>query len=419
MDWCFAALVAGAVQGILLEIKEKDMTERERALAAIRGETSDRVPWIPRLDFWYRAALRKGTMPQEWRGLTVEEIAIRLGAGIYATNPDYTTDVTGGIDRGLGLMHVSTLTYDFEFDGIERRISKQQTKNRTETVVEYITPLGIVRTAFLFTDEMLDAGASTAWVSEPPIRKVEDFEAVGYLFEHIKVKPQMDGYLALRRKVGEHGIAIAATLGSAGPMHHIMKQLMFPEHFYYAMADYPEKIFRLAEQMSPFFEAIQQTAIDSPAEVVYIGGNYDDSLTPPPMFRKHILPFLKEHANRLHARGKYLLTHTDGENRRLISLFLEAGFDVADSVCPYPMTQVKLEDIHAAFADRITIWGGIPATQLCPGSTDDESFRRYVDELVDRYGHAKRLVLGVSDMVTADADVNRLKYLNDKILAVS
>jgi hypothetical protein len=83
------------------------------------------------------------------------------------------------------------------------------------------------------------------------------------------------------------------------------------------------------------------------------------------------------------------------------------------------MTQVKLEDIHAAFADRITIWGGIPATQLCPGSTDDESFRRYVDELVHRYRHAKRLVLGVSDMVTADADVNRLKYLNDKILAVS
>lgn len=34
------------------------------------------------------------------------------------------------------------------------------------------------------------------------------------------------------------------------------------------------------------------------------------------------------------------------------------------------------EEIHAALAGRITIWGGIPATQLCPGSTDEVSFRR-------------------------------------------
>lgn len=128
---------------------------------------------------------------------------------------------------------------------------------------------------------------------------------------------------------------------------------------------------------------------------------------------------LKQYAERLHARGKYLLTHTDGENRRLIPLFLEAGFDVADSICPYPMTRIPLEQIYAAFADRITICGGIPATQLCPGSTDEVSFRRYVDELVKRYGHAKRIILGVSDMVTADADISRLKYLNDKILALS
>jgi uroporphyrinogen-III decarboxylase len=394
------------------------MTERERALAAIRGETTDRVPWVPRLDFWYRAALRKGTMPAEWRGLTVEEIAVRLGAGVYATNPNYEVDEARRIDRGLGLMHLPTVTYDFEFEGVERRISHRQAKNRTETVVQYVTPLGTVQTAFGFTEEALDAGAYTAWVSEPPILKPEDFEPVGYLFEHIKVKPQMDGYLALRQKVGNHGVAVAATLGSAGPIHHIMKQLMFTEQFYYALADYPEKIYRLAEQMEPFFQAMQDTALDSPAEVVYLGGNYDDSLTPPPLFRKHILPVLKQYGEQLHARGKYLLTHTDGENRRLMPLFLETGFDVADSICPYPMTQVPLEQIHQAFAGRITIWGGIPATQLCPGSTDEESFRRYVAELVERYGHAKHLVLGVSDMVTADADIGRLKFLNDKILAI-
>jgi uroporphyrinogen-III decarboxylase len=396
------------------------MTERERVLAAIRGETSDRVPWVPRLDFWHRAALRKGTVPQEWRGLSVEEIAVQLGAGIYATNPNYqwSMDKVDRSDRGLGLTHFPVQTYEFELDGVERRVSKRPSEKGTETVVEYVTPVGVLETAFLMTEEMLDAGTSTAWVSKPPICKPEDFEPAGYLFEHIKVHPRMDGYLTMRRKVGEHGVVVAPTLGSAGPMHHIMKQMMFPEQFFYAMADYPEKVYRLAGQMEPFFQAIQESALDSPAEVVYFGGNYDDSLTPPPLFRKHILPVLKQYAERLHKHGKYLLTHTDGENRRLIPLYLEAGFDIADSVCPYPMTQVTLEQIHAAFASRITIWGGIPATQLCPASTDEVSFRRYVDELIERYGHAKRIILGVSDMVTADADISRLKYLNDRILAI-
>ncbi len=39
------------------------MTHRERILAAIRGETPDRLPWVPRLEFWYRARIRQGTLP--------------------------------------------------------------------------------------------------------------------------------------------------------------------------------------------------------------------------------------------------------------------------------------------------------------------------------------------------------------------
>ena len=124
------------------------MTERERALAAIRGDTPDRIPWIPRLEFWYRAALRKGTLPKEWRGLTLEEIALRLGAGLYALNPDYTSDVSGTVDRGLGLWHIPTLPYDFELEGVERRITKRESKNGTETVVEYVTPVGTVQTVY-------------------------------------------------------------------------------------------------------------------------------------------------------------------------------------------------------------------------------------------------------------------------------
>jgi uroporphyrinogen-III decarboxylase len=392
------------------------MTERDRILAAIRGEIPDRLPWVPRLEFWHRAARRAQNVPAEWEGLGATEIADHLGAGRYAVIPDFTDcpDGTGMIDRGLGIFRIPTLTYDVELDGVERRVSKVG----AETLVEYHTPAGVVRTGFLFTSEMLDAGASMPWSTGHPVRGPQDFEAVGYIFEHLKVIPRLDGYRRLRDQIGERGIAVAWVMGTACPMQHIMKELMPTEQFFYAMADYPEKVLRLAERLEPFFDAIQRTALDSPAEVVLLGGNYDDSITSPPFFHRYILPALRKYAGLLHSRGKYLITHTDGENRRLLPLYREADFDIADSVCPYPMTRCSLDQLYAALADRIAIWGGIPSILLCPGSASFRQFRDFVDALIERYAHRSRLILGVSDMVTADAELDRLRYIGEKVQAM-
>ena len=392
------------------------MTERERILAAIRGDAVDRIPWVPRLEFWHRAALRHRTLPAEFEGLSLRRIAARIGAGCYAVVPDFTeADDNEMIDRGLGIFRVPTLTYDVSLEGVERRVSRRG----RETVVEYATPHGTLRTAFLFTDEMLDAGASMPWVTEHVIRQPADFDAAGYIFEHLKVTPRPEGYARLRERVGEDGLAVAWIAGTACPIHHVMKELMPTEQFFYALADYPDRMLRLAAQLEPFFAAIQRAALDSPAEAVLLGGNYDDSITSPPFFRRHILPFLRAFAGRLHARGKYLVTHTDGENRRLLPLYLETGFDVADSVCPYPMTRCTLEQLREAFAGRIAIWGGIPAVLLCAESASFDDFRAFIDGAVERDGRQSRLVLGVSDMVTADACLDRLRYIGEKIQAIS
>jgi len=37
------------------------MTHKQRILAACRGETPEKIPWVPRLDLWYNAHLRAGT----------------------------------------------------------------------------------------------------------------------------------------------------------------------------------------------------------------------------------------------------------------------------------------------------------------------------------------------------------------------
>ena len=57
------------------------MTNRERIMAVIRGEVPDRLPWVPRLDFWYRAHAYRGTLPQYLRGLSWPELADRIDIG--------------------------------------------------------------------------------------------------------------------------------------------------------------------------------------------------------------------------------------------------------------------------------------------------------------------------------------------------
>jgi hypothetical protein len=194
-----------------------------------------------------------------------------------------------------------------------------------------------------------------------------------------------------------------------------MKELMPTEQFFYALSDWPEEVARLAQQIEPAFVRIRQIALELPAEVVYLGANYDDGITHPPFYRKYFLPHLRSYADELHARGKYLMTHTDGENRRLLPAYLETGFDVADSVCPFPMTRCRIEELRVAFKGHITIWGGIPSILLCRHSASQAEFRTFVDALVEQCRGGTRFVLGVSDMVTADAEWDRVVYIGEAV----
>lgn len=388
------------------------MNERERILAAIRGEEVGRIPWVPRLEFWYRARLRRGGMPAELAGLTLRELTAKLGVGHYASVPDFTEreEETDMLDHGIGVFNVPVLPYRVILEGVERRVA--HSGNRTET--EYRTPAGTLRTAQVFTGEMLDGGASISWTCEHAIREPRDFGAAAWLFSHLRVEPR-PGWEKRRRLVGGNGLAVAYVIGTACPVHHIMKELMPVEQFFYAQHDYPELVDRLAEAMQPYYAAMRKTAAETDAEVVLLGGNYDDSITHPRFFETYIFPALRSYADELHARGKFLMTHTDGENRRLIPLYLRAGFDVADSVCPAPMTRLTLDELLEAFRGRITIWGGIPSVMLCPDSVPEAQFRAWIGDLLARHGRDTRFVLGVSDMVTADASWDRLEYVTRKI----
>ncbi|MBI4013069.1 MAG: hypothetical protein HY359_12205 [Candidatus Rokubacteria bacterium] len=390
------------------------MTHRERMLGAARGERADRLPFAPRLDLWHNANVLRGTLPPKYRpGTPVPEIADDLGVAHHRVVPEFMRPhgADAAIDRGLGIFRLWGFAYRAELTGVERVVHTEG----DSTTVEYRTPVGAVSCKLTYTDEMRQSGASVAWVDEPVIKSVEDYPVVGYIFRNIRVTPDYDNYRAFQAEAGDRGLAVAFGLGAASPMHHVMKDLVDGTQFYYELADHPKQLQRLCEDMTPFFERLVQILAGSPAEAVMMGANYDDTITYPPFYKEHILPWLQKWAGVLHAGGKIFMSHCDGENEGLLDLLADSGFDVAESVCAPPMVQCSIADMKRAFGGKITIFGGVPSVALLEESMTDAGFEAHMRGLFAEIAPGDRFILGVSDMVPPDAKWERLLRIAEMV----
>jgi len=390
------------------------MTHRERMLATIKGGPTDRIPWAPRMDLWYIANRAAGTLPKGFKGLNTVEIARKLGVACHTTGADYT--LPAGRDnslRALGCDNHADFPYRIEVRGLPVETSDDGENLHTRIR----TSAGEVFTHLYRDKEMLRNGISVPFVKSYAIRSVKDLDAVGEVFEHLAVVPTPESYAAFKRRMGEQGIAVVRGPLAASPMHLILHELIPMDQFYYLYADERDALRRLADRITPFFDALLDTLVACDAEVVLWGANYDQDLTWPPFFEAEIAPWLRKASARLHAAGKFLLTHTDGENKALLPLYPACGFDVAESVCPRPMTQCTLAEIRKGMGPKVTVWGGIPSVALLDDSMTEAAFEKYLDDMFSSLGKGERLILGVSDNVPPRANLARLERIKERVEA--
>ena len=390
------------------------LTHKERMLKAARGEWADQLPWAPRIDLWYNANKGRGTLPAKYhREIRLDEIADDIGGGYHKIVPDFLNvrSPEDTIDRGLGIYRLAGFPYRVELAGVEREVQKEGHINS----VTYHTPLGSVSCKFLYTEEMRRAGVSISWITEHVIKEPGDYRIVGYIFKNMRVLPDYQNYLHFQNQVGEKGFVPARGMAPASPRQHIMRDFLDATNFYLEMYDHPREMEQLCEDMEPFYEQLFRVLADCPAEVVFHGSNFDEMITYPPFFRDHILPHLQKLADLLHARGKLLISHCDGENKGLLDLIAESGIDIAEAICPQPMTKVTISEVKKAFKGKVTIFGGVPSVALLPESMSEEEFERFMRNLFKEIAPGDRFILGVSDTTPPDAKFDRLLTITDMV----
>jgi len=397
------------------ETGSRTLTHRERVLGAMRGEMVDMIPYVPRLDLWWIANVTRGTMPKKYEGMMPEDIARAEGWALYQMVSSFTdvSDPTDILHRAIGLFNLKKMSYGWRFSSDVE--VKTESKGDME-IVEYHTPLGMVSTVSGLTEDMKRGGSSLGWVQERIIKKPEDYKIVGYLFENMEVFPCYERVEALIDSVGDDGVVtvMGPTLGGS-PMHMIQKEFLDSTQFYYEYKDNDKLVRKLADSVEVYFDKVLGVIADGPGDVVLWGANYDDMITYPPYFEKEIQPWLRKVSRTLEAKGKLLATHTDGENLGLMDLIRDSGAHVAESVTPYPMTKVKIEEYYRRWRDKMTIMGGIPESILIEETASEADFEAFLDHLFESVAPGDRLILGPADSTPPDTVFDRLLRLGDRI----
>lgn len=379
-------------------------------LAVIQGDSPDGILFVPRLDIWYNRNRTRGTLPEGYEELSLKEITSRLGVGLHSVVPDFirSAPVEDIYHRALGFYNNPDFPFTVDFSAVDFDVLLSE----NELKVIYHSTKGDITTRIRFGRELFDSGSSIPDILEPAVKKRDDYTCLADILAKVRIHPTPDKFQAYYDRVGNAGLAVAFLSLACGPMHHIMRDLRKYEEFCLDLYDEPSILAMCAESLAELYEQIITSVLQTPAEVVLFGANYDETITYKPFFEEHIAPWLNKADDRMHAAGKYLLTHTDGENQGLLPAFNACRFDIADSVCPAPMTKVSFQEYREFFGKkRTTIWGGIPSIILLSSSCSDADFRSFVRTVIESSKPYDHIILSIADTTPPDADFSRIQYL--------
>lgn len=385
---------------------------KNKMLSVIRGEEPGGLVFVPRLDIWYNYNKAHNSLPSGFENLSLRELTEKLGVGYHSVVPDFirTAPIESIYHRGLGFYNNPDFPYIVDFSEVDFDVVQSD----SELKVTYHTSYGKLITRFSYGEELFQSGNSIPEMIEHAVKKQDDYKALEEIFSRIKIIPAPDNYSRYYERIGNSGIAVAFGSLACGPMQHIMRDLVKYEDFCIDLYDDSTVFNGVIDKLAEIYEQILKCAVATNADVILFGANYDETITWPPFFDEYIAPWLNKAYHKFHSADKLLLTHTDGENEGLLPSYEKCRFDVADSVCPAPMTKLSIKQYREFFGKQTTIWGGIPSNMVLKNCTSDDEFKIFVDELINNFQPYDHLLLSIADTTPPDADFNRIIYIAEK-----
>jgi len=361
------------------------MTNRERMLVGLSGEQPDRIAWAPNFYWWLGINSRNGTLPEEYKGLSRNDIVRKVGAAIWSR---------AGLIGSKGSPEIKTKSHT---EG-----------DKTYTVYE--TPVGSVSTMHQTASEWTKA----VFLKEHMVKSVEDLKVLRFMIENTTYYPAYESFVKADEDVGDDGIALYMGVPSV-PMIQLMKSYIGWVGGLYMLHDHTEEMEKTADVFTQKAVEACEVIADSPAKVVETGDNLDERTFSPKLFERYGLPYYRQMSKILHAKDKIFKCHACGFVKHLLPMIKDSGLDAIEAFPTSPMNDLTIHEAREKLEGKVSIMSGIPSVIMFRKVMKDDDFRDYVFDVLDSIQPGDGFVLGMADNVPADADFDRVAMISQII----
>jgi hypothetical protein len=367
-------------------------------MAVYEGREGAKLVFQPRIKHWYDVNLSSGMLPTRYQGMYLDEIYEDL-------------DVTprevwgyGGVGSEFAGYYGLVVVEGDDVEVWTRHSPGRRQSSPMEVdyfVTEYRTSKGTIRQVQRPTEH----GTSVMNV-EYYLKDLGDIEVYKHILEERSYAWDEARYNWGFKRYGDR-LPLRANIQRA-PLMWLMIGTMGFQRTVTMLWRHPKEMVELLHLLELDFDKQLEAYRCKPVAELNFVDNIHQDLCPPPFFRKYMIPFFQRVIPKIHAMGMYTTSHWDGFVRQLLPLVQETGLDGLECVTPLPQGDVTLEEMREGMGNMF-LRDGIPAVLFCPW-VSTESLENHVHRLIEAF--YPRLILGVSDLLPANGDVERLRLVN-------
>lgn len=360
------------------------MNKRELNLRIFDNQEVSEILFQPRIEMWYNWNKSRGTLPERYKNMSLLQvyddldISVRYIYGYWPYN-------RGG-------------TY---FKQVKIDVKEQ--KDKRINVIN--TPRGRLITEYRLSSDK-------AWiVTKFPIKKIEDIEKAIWFYENLTFTFEKDKFEQASEYFGDRGFPQFYLPRS--PYQSLSTNGFTPsmgmENLIYALNDYPDQVEKLMQAIDHSQDTLYEDIISyGKTKLINFGENVDANLVSPYYFEKYCVPYYEKRVNQLKEAGIYAYIHIDGSFKPLLKHLNNLPFRGLEALTPIPQGDVTIEEIKESIGDKILL-DGIPAIFFLP-NYPLEKLEQCARKLINLFH--PRLVLGASDELPPEADIERIRYIS-------
>ncbi len=359
--------------------KAQPLTYRDMDLAIFRGEDPGAVLWQPRLEFWYAVNKKRGTLPEHLRDADILDVY------------DYCHASVRYFGSGLRVRHQNVQVTNTWED--EKRL--RQT---------WETPVGTL-TQLVHYDEW----NLSSHLTEYKLKTPKDFRVLEFILQNEEWYWDQAAYEQDMQRIGTRGYPQFYFRRS--PVQGLFIEHMGFERTIFLLHDQPGVIQHYVEVQTEADNALYDVLCHCPVQILNLGENIDAHMDPPAIWLNHLVPYYRKRVAQLREAGKFVHIHIDGAMKPLLPYLHEVPWSGIEAATPVPQGDVTIEEIKRGLGDLVLL-DGIPALFFLR-SFPVEVLTDCVKRLVELF--YPRLVLGISDEIPPDGDIERVRMVGELV----